>query len=145
MIKYNLNRVEANKIADAKEWSVARHYGITRTAHDSKPYNVASDVETGDKNISVKSSKFTLMSGSFCKGLSTMDEIWTLYETTTHSDTVAYVTEDFDAYEMTITEFKVFVYTFCSVQKESAKNGGTCKIRCRAETKKMVEWLQARA
>ena len=145
MTRYNLNRVNADKIADAKEWSVALHYGITRVAHDSKPYNVASDVETGKKNISVKSSKFTLMSGSFCKGLSTMDEIWTLYENTTHSDTFAYVTEDFSAYEMNIEEFKTFVYTFCTVQRECAKNGGACKIRCRAETKKMVEWLQARA
>ena len=66
MKTYNLIPVEAKKPSDAKEWAVCRYYGIERVSHDSKPYNVASDVDLGEKRISVKSEKFTLMAGSLC-------------------------------------------------------------------------------
>ena len=145
MKAYNLTPITCGKPADAKEWAVCNHYGIQRVAHDSKPYNEASDVDTGDKHISVKSAKFTLMAGSLCQGLTEFDDIWNLYESTTHSNLAAYVTADFKAYEMDMAEFKEFVYKFCRVERESAKNGGTCKIRCRTESKALLAWLEARA
>ena len=144
MKTYNLIPVEAKKPADAKEWAVCRYYGIERVSHDSKPYNVASDVDLGEKRISVKSEKFTLMAGSLCNGYTDFDDIWNWYEATTHSNCATYVTKDFKAYEMTIPEFKQFVYQFCTVQKESQKNGGTSKIRCRTETKALLDWLESR-
>lgn len=144
MTTYNLIPVEAKKIADAKEWAVCKHYGIERVAHDAKAYDKASDVDAGEKQISVKSAKFTLMAGSLCKGLTEFDAIWNLYATTTHSNYAVYVTEDFVGYEMDMAEFKEFVYKFCTVQRESSKNGGACKIRCRSESKALIAWLNER-
>lgn len=141
MTVYNLAPVAAKKPADAKEWSVCKYYGIERVSHDAKPYNEASDVDAGLKQISVKSAKFTLMAGSLCNGLTEFDDIWNLYEATTHSNYAVYVTEDFKGYEMTMAEFKEFVYKFCRVERESAKNGGACKIRCRSESKALIAWL----
>lgn len=127
---------------DAKEWAYCSYRGIERTTHDSKAYNVASDVEVGEEKISIKASKFSLMSGKLCNGLTEFNEIWTLYETNVHSNKFVYITEDFTAYEMTITEFKNFVFEFCKTEKESEKNGGAVKIRCKAESKKIIEWLE---
>lgn len=133
------------KPADRAEWSLANHYQISRNAHDSQRFDKASDVETSTKNISVKTSHFTLMAGSLCNGLTDFDSIWNLYETTTHSNVFAYITADFTVYEMNIDEFKCFVYTFCNLEKESAKNGGALKIRCRKESGKMLKWLADKA
>ena len=130
---------------DAKEWAYCSYRGIERVKHDSKPYNVASDVEINEEKISIKASKFSLMSGKLCNGLTDFDKIWELYETNTHSNKFVYITEDFTAYEMNITEFKTFIYTFCKTEKESEKNGGAVKIRCKTESKKMIEWFQAKA
>lgn len=129
----------------AREWGLCAYYGIDRTAHDSVSYDKGSDIETADKNISVKASGFTLMSGSLCEGLSDFDGIWNLYASRVHSDTFAYVTEDGTTYEMNLNEFKEMVYTFCRTEKESAKNGGATKIRCKKESAKMRAWLEARA
>lgn len=129
----------------AVEWGICNHYGIKRVAHDSAAYDKDSDVNVGGKHMSVKASKFTLMSGSLCEGLTEFDAIWNLYESKVHSNTFVYGTQDGRAFEMDMDEFKQFVYKFCTVQKESAKNGGASKIRCRAESKKMLAWLEARA
>ena len=112
---------------DNREWSVCSYVGAPRAKHDSSDYR--------------KSSAFTLMSGNMCEGISDFDGIWNLYERNTHSNEFAYVTEDFTAYFMSLAEFKKFVYAFCRVERESEKNGGQMKIRCRKESKKMVEWL----
>lgn len=124
-----------------REWSLCRHYGIIRVAHDSGSYDTGSDIETAYANISVKASGFTLMSGSLCEGLEDFDAIWTLYRTKVHSDTFAYVTKEYEVYEMDINEFEKFVYAFCRTERESEKNGGQMKIRCRKETQKMLDWL----
>ena len=129
----------------AREWAVCSYVGITRVTHDHTSYDKDSDVNVGDRHISIKASKFTLMSGSLCEGLTTFDAIWALYENKTHSNTFVYVTADFTAYEMNMDEFKTFVYTFCHIEKESAKNGGAYKIRCKAESKKMLQWFNERA
>lgn len=45
---------------------------------------------------------------------------------------------------MNIDEFEMFVYAFCGLQTESQKNGGGLKIRCKHESKKMIQWLDKR-
>ena len=126
----------------ACEWAVCAHYGIERSTHDNSSYDKNSDLNVGDKHISIKSNGFTLMSGSLCEGLTDFDEIWNLYESKTHSNTFAYMTSDSTVYEMNLIEFKSFVYNFCGLEKESEKNGGALKIRCRKESKKMTQWLR---
>lgn len=148
MTVINLNRFAPTtdcKPADRKEWAVCGYAGITRTKHDSAAYDKDSDVNFGTRHISVKSSGFSLMAGSLCEGLTEFDAIWDLYETKAHSNEWCYVTADFTGYFMDREEFKSFVYSFCTTEKESAKNGGAVKIRCRKETAKMLRWLEERA
>ena len=142
MLKYATNRVENKNAGIAREWALCAHYMVKRVKHDSLAYDKGSDLDTADgKHISIKASAFTLMAGNLCEGLETFDGIWNLYETRVHSDTFAYVTADFTVYEMNIEEFKRFVYAFCKLERESEKNGGALKIRCRKESGKMLRWL----
>lgn len=134
---------EAKTAGDNREWALARHMGINRNTHDSKSYDKASDVEIGALKISVKASGFTLMSGRLCEGLTTFDGIWNLYQSRVHSNTFAYITEDFTCYLMNLETFKEFVFNFCYLDRESKKNGGALKIKCRKESKKMLAWLAA--
>ena len=143
MTTTTLTRISAKNEGDAREWSVCAYMGVERSMHDSKAYDKDSDCTCGDMRISVKASAFTLMAGSLCEGLTDFDSIWNLYERKTHSNTFAYVTKDFVLYMMTLAEFKQFVYKFCKLEAESAKNGGALKIRCRKESGKMVAWLQS--
>lgn len=135
----------AKNHGDAKEWALASFYHIERTTHDASRYDRNSDICVGERNISVKSDGFTLMNGSLCEGLEDFDSIWALYKNRVHSNCFVYVTNDYIAYEMTIEEFEEFVFTFCRTERESTKNGGAVKIRCRHESKKMVRWLASRA
>lgn len=142
MTSYIINQLSNKNAGDAREWALCDYYKVNRSAHNSLPYDKDSDLNTTDgKHISIKSSGFTLMSGSLCEGLTEFDEIWTLYETKTHSNTFAYITSDFTVYEMNLNEFKKFVYNFCGLERESEKNGGTMKIRCKKESKKMLRWF----
>ena len=145
MTTANLPRVCAKNEGDAREWSVASFMGVERTKHDSKAYDRDSDVNAGGLHISVKSSAFSLMSGALCEGLSDFDSIWNLYASKTHSNSFAYVTAEYVMYLMNLDEFKQFVYAFCKLERESEKNGGALKIRCRKESAKMVRWLEEKA
>lgn len=135
----------AARVSDAAEWALCAEYGIKRAKHDSSAYDRDSDVNAGEVRISVKTSAFTLMAGSLCEGLEDFDSIWNLYERRVHSNMFAYVTLDGYCYMMDIAEFKSFVYQFCKTERESAKNGGAVKIRCRKESGKMLAWLAAQA
>jgi hypothetical protein len=128
---------------DRREFAVCAYVGVERTKHDSAAYDKDSDVNAGDRHISVKASKFSLMSGSKCEGKTEFDAIWNLYSDKCHSNEWCYMTEDFTAYFMNKNEFKQFVYKFCTTQKESKKNGGHTKIRCREESDIMRKWLAA--
>lgn len=111
---------------------------------DNIPYDRGSDVNAGPRHISIKSSGFTLMSGSLCEGRQSFDAIWELYASKVVSNEWTYITKSGEAFEMNFDEFKSFVYEFCTTEKESEKNGGAMKIRCRKESKKMLKWLDAR-
>ena len=144
MITYFAPHITAAKKADAKEWAVAATYNITRVKHDSKSCVIDSDVVAGDKRISVKSARFSLLSASLCVGMTEFDEIWNHFVEIDNANTYAYVTEEFKVYEMNLDEFKAFVYRFCGLDRESSKNGGGVKIRCKHESKAMLQWLEER-
>ena len=142
MIKYAVTLCPFAKTpSDAKEWGVCNHYDIDRSKHDSGAYDRDSDVNSGDKHISVKSAKFTLMSGSLCEGRDTFEGIWELYAERVHSNVFAYVCNDGTTYEMDKAEFCLFVHLFCKLERESEKNGGAMKIRCKSESKALLKWL----
>lgn len=141
MTNYKIGFGTSKNAGDAREWGVCAYYGIERVKHDSVSYDRDSDVNAGDKHISVKAEKFTLMSGKLCEGRETFDGIWNLYAERVHSNTWAYVCKDGTTYEMNMDEFKSFVYAFCKTERESSKNGGQMKIRCKSESKAMLEWL----
>lgn len=141
MTSYKIEFGMTKNMGDAREWGVCAYYGIERTKHDALPYDKGSDVEFGSKHISVKSEKFSLMSGRLCEGRETFDEICELYMTKVHSNTWAYVCKDGTTYEMNKEEFKTFLYLFCKTERESEKNGGQVKIRMRTETKETLNWL----
>lgn len=143
MTKTQLTSVVAAKNnGDSKEWTFCDYMDCPRTTHDSKPYDRFSDCEKCDMRYSIKSSAFTLMSSSLCNGYKDFDSIWNLYAEKVHSNRFVYISNDYMAYTMTLSEFKSFVYTFCYMDRDSGKNGGACKIRCLKETKKMIKWLE---
>ena len=131
---------------DLLEWALCRYYKVNRSTHDNLRYDICSDLDTPDgKHISIKASGFTLMSGTLCEGRTTFEGILNLYSEKVHSNTFAYITKDFVVYEMNLTEFRAFLCTFGRVERESSKNHGLMKIRCRKESKKMLRWLSERA
>lgn len=145
MKAFTIDHIDHKNAGIAREWALCHHYGIERTSHDHVAYDKGSDIEIDDMHISVKSSAFTLMSGRLCEGRDTMEGIWNLYAEHTHSNAFAYVSVAFKAYIMNIDEFKLFVFTFCALERESSKNGGALKIKCRKESGKMLRWLEEHA
>lgn len=146
MTVFEIERILHKNAGIAREWALCRYYKVERTAHDSLAYDKGSDLDTADgKHISIKASAFTLMAGNLCEGIEDFDGIWNLYAERVHSDTFAYITEDFTVYEMTLSEFKRFVYAFGRTERESEKNGGAMKIRLRKESGKMLRWLAEEA
>ena len=145
MTTYIIERLNHRNAGIAREWALCAHYMVTRTSHDSLAYDKGSDLDANGKHISIKASAFTLMAGCLCEGLTAFDDIWNLYASRVHSDTFAYVTEDYRVYEMSLAEFKQFVYEFGRTERESAKNGGAVKIRLRKESGKMLKWLADKA
>ena len=107
---------------------------------DSKAYNIDSDVNCNGIGYSVKSNHFSLVSAGLLKG-ETMAEMLDYYFATVHSTMAVYVTKDNIAYVMNMNEFRQMLEMFAGLERESSKNGGGVKIRCRAESKKMREWL----
>ena len=144
-----MNTITINHISTARNAGIAREHdlcaymGIERTTHDSTDYRTSSDICVGDRHISVKASAFTLMSGNMCEGEDTFEGIWNVYKRNTHSNEWAYVTEDYTVYMMNMAEFEKFLRAFGKTERESEKNGGQMKIRCRKESKKMLAWLAA--
>jgi len=110
---------------------------------DSVAYDKGSDVEHEGIGYSIKSSHFTLASAKLIKG-EDMTEKLDFYFAHVHSTVFVYITKAHDAYEMTAIEFREFLEVFGTLEKESTKNGGGYKVRCRAESKKMLQWFEAR-
>lgn len=128
-----------------REWALCHHYGVERTKHDKVRYDQGSDLDVNDKHISIKASGFSLMSSTLCEGRTDFDGIWAIYESRTHSNRFAYVSKDYTVYEMSLAEFKAFVYMFGYLSRDSKANGGRVKIQALKESKKMLNWLAAQA
>jgi hypothetical protein len=116
----------------------------TVSGKDSKAFDIASDVTHMDVGYSVKSDHFTLVSANLVGG-SNMAEMLDEYFARVHSTRWAYIGRNDVAYVMDKTEFRNFIETFGTMERESTKNGGGMKVRCRAESKKMLNWLNAMA
>ena len=142
MTTYTISPVNHKNIGIAREWALCAHYNVVRTAHDHLAYDKGSDLDVGDKHISIKASGFTLMSGSLCEGCETLESIWAVYKAHVHSNVFAYVSLSCKVYEMNIDEFEQFVFTFGTLSRESQKNGGYVKVRARKESDKMLRWLE---
>lgn len=135
-----LNRQYKNN-GQHMEQCVAYTYTHEVRQHDNVPYDKGSDIP--EYHISVKSSAFSLASAKLIKG-ETVAEQLAYYIEHTASKKILYVTENYDGYEMDLTEFAEFVMMFCYMTRESSKSGGGLKVRARKESKKMLEWLAAR-
>ena len=110
---------------------------------DSLPFDMASDVEHDGIGYSVKSDHFTLVSARLVPG-NDMAEILDAYFARVHSTRWAYVGRNDVAYIMDMGEFREFLEAFGTLERESQKNGGGLKVRCRAESRKMLDWLTER-
>ena len=109
--------------------------------HDHVPLYMDSDIP--EYSMSVKSSGFTLASGKVNMG-ETFDEKLADFFGRVHSDKFAYVTVSMVAYIMDRNEFEQFLRTFGYMDRDSQKNGGLLKVKCRKESKKMLNWFEAR-
>lgn len=92
--------------------------------------------------MSVKSDHFTLaakLNGD------NMAEMIDDFFNRTSSTVFAYVTREMFVYMMNAVEFRAFIETFGVLERESEKNGGGVKVRCKHESKKMLAWLASRA
>ena len=142
MKSFRINHISTARNAGiAREHDLCAHFGINRDKHDNINYRKASDIHFGNERISVKSARFTLMSGNLCNGAQTAEDIWNVFKNTTNANVFAYVTADFEVYMMDVNEFERFVKTFCKVVRDSEQNGGQLKLRCGHETKEMRRWL----
>lgn len=107
--------------------------------HDSKAFDKASDYN----RTSVKFPGFTLCAGGLLNG-ETLDQMLDDYFQRVHSTEWAVGIDLCTGYLMNADEFRCFVCQFCRLERESSKNGGKIKIRCRKSSKRMREWLDER-
>lgn len=126
----------------ATEQSLA--YALTgeMRKHDSVPYDKGSDIP--EYCMSVKSAHFSLVSGNRMHSETFDGQIEEFFKNV-HSTQFAYVTKSCKVYIMDTNEFKMFVNNFCTLTRESKKNGGKAKIQMRSESKAVLEWFASMA
>ena len=100
------------------------------TKADNIPYTASGDY----MGIQIKSAKATICKGTDIKSHIKKDA----------ATEYAYVTENRIAYMMNPLEYIDFVNHFATVTTESAKNGGTVKMRFKSETRALLEYLEMR-
>ena len=98
-----------------------------------KADNIKATVKADCFNIQFKSSKATI-----CKGT----DIQAVKEEV--AEQFCYITNDLKGYFMDITEYIEFLESFSYITRDSKKNGGKQKIRLKAESKKLIKWLETR-
>ena len=108
---------------------------------DKVPFYMGSDIP--EYEMSVKSSKFSLMNGNACICQDFNGIVEEFFQKTA-SKQFAYVTQDMVAYIMTAEIFREFVVLFCRLERESSSNGGRYKVKMRMESKKVIEFLKTR-
>ena len=98
-----------------------------------KPDNRKGEADVFD--IQVKSARATL-----CKGTNLEEYVYN-----NEANRFAYVTAERIVYIMNKDEFYLFAREFATVTTDSAKNGGSQKMRLRYETPAMLAWLENHA
>lgn len=83
------------------------------------------------ENVQIKSARATI-----CKGTNFAREI-----AKNRATIFAYITQNYECYEMTKSEFTHFVQLFGEATRESTKNGGHLKTRLKHETRALLQWL----
>lgn len=107
-------------------------FRFTLTGELTKADNLRHDLGADCLDIQIKSARATVCKGTDLDAYLAMDA----------AKRYAYVTSDFaKAYVMDRAEWKAFATRFGTVTRESAKNGGSEKIRLGHETNEMREWL----
>lgn len=127
------NIITCKKSGDTAQQTVNFFHTGNVEKHDNRAWYMGCDIE--QLNASVKSSGFSLADGRTNMG-DTFEEKWNDFRSRVVAKVFIYVTADFTGYYMNIDEFEEFVKTWCYLSKESAKNGGRSKIRCKHESKK---------
>lgn len=105
---------------------------------DNHKWNIESDIP--ELNMSVKADRFTLASDLMGE---TLDQKVNDYFNRTASTSWAYLTNEGQIYIMNRIEFYMFLMLFCTLERDSTKNGGRVKVRFAHETAKVREWLRA--
>lgn len=106
--------------------------------HDKVPYDKGSDIP--EHHMSVKSARFTLMSGNLSTS-NTFDGMVNEFFEKVASTQFAYVTQDMRCFVMDKTEFREFVNLFCTMDRESSAHGGALKVRMKSESQEVLKWL----
>ena len=105
---------------------------------DNHKWNIESDIP--ELNMSVKADRFTLASDLMGE---TLSQKISDYFNRTASTSWAYLTNEGQIYIMNQIEFHMFLMLFCTLEKDSTKNGGKIKVRFAHETAKVRKWLKA--
>ena len=124
-----------------KEQCLDYYYNGRHGKHDNAKWYVTSDIP--EQSISVKSEKFSLCAGGQLAG-ETIAEMIDDYFTRVASLVFAYITKNYEVYEMNAQEFREFLEQFSYISRESTSNGGKTKIKAKSESKAMIKWLEAR-
>lgn len=130
--------IERNTIytnnGQAKEQSL--RYAVTGKLEkaDNRPATECADLD----NIQIKSARATV-----CLGMTAED--LDRHLATDKAERYAYITKDYEVYEMSKEEYRAFVLAFYCVEANSQKNGGKLKLRLRKEGKAMIDYLRAAA
>ena len=104
---------------------------------DNHKWNIESDIP--ELNMSVKADRFTLASDLMGE---TLSQKISDYFNRTASTSWAYITNEGQIYIMNRIEFHMFLMLFCTLERDSTKNGGKIKVRFAHETNKVREWLR---
>lgn len=130
---YKNNGQHAQYVAD---------YTLTGQVRKADNIHWACGSDIPELKMSVKSARATLASDLI--GETIADKV-NDYFNRTASTVWAYVTKDETIYIMDGIEFRQFIMTFATMQKDSTKNGGRMKVRFPHESHKVIEWLGSKA
>lgn len=136
IINYNFHDKEGIN----KEQCLDYHLNGRHGKHDNLKWNEGSDIP--EQKMSVKSAKFSLCAGGQLQG-NDINEMITDFFNRVASTVFAYVTKNYEVYEMNATEFKEFLEQFGYLSYESGHHD-KIKIKAKSESKMMIEWFKTR-
>lgn len=142
MTTYKSLTIERTYINNGQHLQQVVDYTLTGKIRkaDNKPWQYESDIP--ELLISVKSARATIASNLIGETLA--DKVNDYFDRVA-SVNWAYIAKDGTIYIMNTIEFREFVMTFATLQRDSTKNGGRMKVRLPHETKKVIEWLNQKA